>query len=163
MSFIFPDKNSNLNYNEYELYFINAIISENKKITEIYTSTYNDLLANGTIIPNDIIIKEFSPFTWFCKKKDLIDMSIITFIWKNKDIKYNSKKIHNPYFNGYMFGYKDEDIKQHYVNTYSYDDTIEKALEYYEEDKHALNNSLEYCKNLIEYQKWIEKYYPEIN
>jgi hypothetical protein len=70
MSFIFPDKNSNLNYEEFALYCINATISENKKITELYTSTYNDLVANGTISYLIILLlKNFHHLLGFVKRK----------------------------------------------------------------------------------------------
>jgi len=84
-------------------------------------------------------------------------MSIITFIWKNKHIKYkNGKNLMNQYLNGYMFGYKDEDIKSFYLNVYQEELQI-KILEIYERNKREIFDYIEYCKNLEEYKTFIAK------
>ena len=158
MPFQFPD--NKLDDYENALYYINATIYGDKKITEVYTSIFNELDIN---IPDNIIVKEFYPFTWICKKEDIIDMSVITFIWSHIDTTDgNCKRIHNQYFNGYMFGYSHEDIKAFYLQVYS---DIEEAriLEKFEKDKENLFSSIEYCKGLEEYKNWIKEHFPEID
>jgi hypothetical protein len=143
-------------------YEIKATINCNKKITSVYSVDFEE--AN-IVLPDNIIVKKIgnSPFTWICRKEDLIDMSVITFIWGNNSTKYkNGKYIHNQYFNGYMFGYSEEDIKQAYLTVYS-DVDEQKLLKIFERNKNNLMNTIEYCKQLDEYKEWIKIYFPEIN
>lgn len=144
---------------------IMATINGEKRITSVYKDDFENIYID---IPDSIIVKNVgkSPFTWICRKEDLVDMSIITFIWANIDtMKQNGeRRIHNAYFNGYMFGYTDEKIMQFYLNSYAYSNATSSndAIKFFETDKNELQDSLKYCKTLQNYKEWVTTYFPEI-
>ena len=112
------------------------VINNGKKISEVYTSRFP---TDVEVDKSKFTIKVSPPFTWICSKENESDMNVIIFVWENK-------YPHNPYFNGYMFGYTEEAIKTFYENN--------KFKNFYL-DRENNGAFIEKIKQDPKFQKWL--------
>ncbi len=110
-----------------------------------------DFDSSVSIDPDRFVTKLLRHNVWVANRNHIEKLYMLTFAWSGNT---GPIKLHNPYFNGMMFGYPESDIENYYLTSGQGDVNWRKGQ--HQIHKQAFPDLIRKIKTMPEFREWVD-------